>query len=112
VGGQRHAPAALPGERDKVPILQEAGCARGTVLRDGGGVEYHAGEETSLYTCQESNSIQFVARYEVLTVVTVKITVFCDVTPCSLVEIHDDSKGRTVSISFVGETPVPKRRQA
>ena len=31
VGGQRHALAALlPGERDRVPIVQEAGCAPGT----------------------------------------------------------------------------------
>ena len=31
VGGQRHAPAALPPERDPVPIVQEAGWAPGLV---------------------------------------------------------------------------------
>jgi hypothetical protein len=33
VGGQRHAPAALPREKDPVPTVQEAGCAPGPVLR-------------------------------------------------------------------------------
>ena len=32
MGGQRHAPAALPPvERDPAPIVQEAGCAPGPV---------------------------------------------------------------------------------
>jgi hypothetical protein len=31
VGGQLHAPAALPRERDAVPILEEAGWAPGPV---------------------------------------------------------------------------------
>jgi hypothetical protein len=31
IGGQRHAPAALPQERDPVPIVQEAGWAPGPV---------------------------------------------------------------------------------
>jgi hypothetical protein len=31
VGGQRHAPAALPRERHKVPIVQDAGWAPGPV---------------------------------------------------------------------------------
>jgi hypothetical protein len=31
LGGQRHAPAALPPERDPVPIVQEAGWAPGQV---------------------------------------------------------------------------------
>ena len=31
VGGQRHAPATLPSEKDPVPILQEAGWASGPV---------------------------------------------------------------------------------
>jgi hypothetical protein len=31
VGGQLHAPALLPRERDPVPILQEAGWAPGPV---------------------------------------------------------------------------------
>jgi hypothetical protein len=31
VGGQRHARAALPRERYRVPILQEAGCTPGPV---------------------------------------------------------------------------------
>jgi hypothetical protein len=33
VGGQRHAPAALPRERDPVPIVQEAGWAPGPVWK-------------------------------------------------------------------------------
>jgi hypothetical protein len=31
VGGQRHAPAALPPRKDPVPIAQEAGWAPGSV---------------------------------------------------------------------------------
>jgi hypothetical protein len=31
LGGQRHAPAALPQEREAVPIVQEAGWAPGPV---------------------------------------------------------------------------------
>jgi hypothetical protein len=31
VGGQHHIPAALPPERDRVPIAQEAGWAPGPV---------------------------------------------------------------------------------
>jgi hypothetical protein len=32
VGGQRHAPAVLPAEKDPVPIAQGAGWAPGQVL--------------------------------------------------------------------------------
>jgi hypothetical protein len=39
VGGPRHAPTALPPERDTVPIVQEAGWAPGPVWT---GVEYLA----------------------------------------------------------------------
>lgn len=35
VGGQRHGPAALPPEKDYVPILEEAGWTRGMVWTDG-----------------------------------------------------------------------------
>ena len=34
VGGQRHAPAALPPGKDPVPILYEAGWAPGPVCTD------------------------------------------------------------------------------
>jgi len=41
------------------------------------------------------------ARSEVLTVVTMKITVFWDVTPCGLVEIYSHSRGYTSIFSKV-----------
>jgi hypothetical protein len=34
VGGQRHAPVALPQERAPVPLLQEAGWAPGLIRSD------------------------------------------------------------------------------
>ena len=34
VGGQRHAPAALPPGKDPEPIVQEAGWAPGSVWTD------------------------------------------------------------------------------
>ena len=38
VGGQRHAPAVLPAEKDPVPIAQGAGWAPGQVLTGAKGV--------------------------------------------------------------------------
>ena len=41
VGGQRHAPAALPPTKDPVPIVQEAGWAPGPVWTDVENVAPH-----------------------------------------------------------------------
>ena len=41
-GGQRHAPVALPPEKDLLPMVQEAGWALGAGLA-GAGILSHSG---------------------------------------------------------------------
>ena len=41
VGGQRHAPAALPPGKDPVPIVQEAGWAPGPVWTEAENLAPH-----------------------------------------------------------------------
>ena len=43
VGGQHHAPAALPPGKDPVPIVQEAGWAPGPVWTGEGNLVPHTG---------------------------------------------------------------------
>jgi hypothetical protein len=41
VGGESHAPATLPPERDQVPIVQEVGWARGSVWTGAENIAFH-----------------------------------------------------------------------
>jgi hypothetical protein len=47
-------------------------------------------------------SVQYL-RFEVFGSVTLKITIFWDVTPCSLVEVTDASEERAASIFRIGK---------
>ena len=54
VGGQRHAPAALPPGNDSVPIIQEAGWAPRTVWTGAENLAFTGIRSTDRPACIES----------------------------------------------------------
>jgi len=55
VGGQRHAPAALPlGKKDPVPIVQEAGWAAGPIRTGAENLAHTGIRSPKIQACRHS----------------------------------------------------------
>jgi hypothetical protein len=79
VGGQRHAPAAFPRERDTVPIAQEAGWASGPVWTDAENLATtrirfpdRPARSKSLYRLHYNVAMKWLEKYHIEVVMSVK----------------------------------------